>query len=87
MPYINIDIDVEDFYDDLTTSEKRDLIGFLQEDGMLESHHLGTDGTDDVINASPTDFEWIEMINKINEARYRLSAEQEEMLYNLANTL
>ena len=86
MPYINIDIDVEDFYDDLTTSEKRDLITFLQEDGMLDVADVVVD-SEIVQVATPVDFEWLEMIERINKSRYRLTPEQETMLFNLASTL
>jgi hypothetical protein len=86
MPYINIDIDVEDFYDDLTTSEKRDLITFLQEDGMLDVADIVVD-SEVVQVATPVDFEWLEMIERINKSRYRLTPEQETMLFNLASTL
>lgn len=86
MPYINVDIDVEDFYDDLTSGEKRELIAFLQEDGMLDIADVVVD-SEIVQMLSPVDYEWVEMINKINKARYRLTPEQETMLYNLASTL
>ena len=86
MPYINIDIDVEDFYDDLTTAEKRDLITYLQEDGMLDVADIVVD-SEVVQVATPVDFEWLEMIERINKSRYRLTPEQETMLFNLASTL
>jgi hypothetical protein len=79
-----VDIDVEDFYEDLTPGEKLDLIDLLKEDGLLPSD---PDDEDDDGTVSLADIEWAQMIEKINSARYQLTTEQESLLINLAKSL
>ena len=79
-----VDIDVEDFYEDLTPGEKLDLIDLLKEDGLLPSD---PDDEDDDGTVSLADIEWAQMIQKINSARYQLTTEQESLLINLAKSL
>ena len=79
-----VDIDVEDFYEDLTPGEKLDLIELLKEDGLLPSD---PDDEDDDGTVSLADIEWAQLIQKINSARYRLTAEQEVTLIDLAKSL
>ncbi len=79
-----VDIDVEDFYEDLTPGEKLDLIELLKEDGLLPSD---PEDDDEDGTISLADIEWAQMIQKINSARYRLTAEQESMLIDLAKSL
>jgi CxxC motif-containing protein (DUF1111 family) len=79
-----VDIDVEDFYEDLTPGEKLDLIELLKEDGLLPSD---PEDDDEDGTISLADIEWAQMIQKINSARYQLTAEQESMLINLTKSL
>jgi hypothetical protein len=39
------------------------------------------------IEGNLLDYEWIAMMNKINESRYQLTPEQETILINLAKSL
>ncbi len=89
MPYINIDIDVDDFYDELNSWEKQDLIRFLKQDGLLASSRLVEINEDDteVITGNPMDHEWVAMMAKISSNRYQLTPEQEMLLINLAKEL
>lgn len=89
MPYINVDVDVDDFYDDLSSWEKEELIGLLKKDGLLESKSLveWDADEDEAIDGNPIDHAWAEMMNKINESRYQLTPEQETILINLAKSL
>ena len=80
-----VDIDVEDFYEDLTPGEKLDLIDLLKEDGLLPSDPDDDDDEDGTVSLA--DIEWTQMIHKITSSRYRLTAEQESMLINLAKSL
>jgi len=80
-----VDIDVEDFYEDLGTGDKYDLIDLLKQDGLLPSDP--EDDDDDESNVTALDIEWAQMIQKINSSRYQLSAEQELILINLAKSL
>jgi hypothetical protein len=88
MPYIDIDIDVDDFYDGLSRYEKDELINLLEQDGYLEKNQVFCASEEpDGIDGNPIDHEWTEMMNKINDSRYQLTPEQETMLFNLASTL
>jgi hypothetical protein len=91
MAYINVDIDVDDFYDDLSSRDKQELINLLKDDGYLESNRLveaiDDDEDADEFNGSPMDHEWYALINKINKSRYQLTKEQEQLLIDLAKSL
>ena len=90
MAYINVDIDVDDFYDDLSSRDKQELINLLKDDGYLESNRLVEaidDEYDDKFEGSPLDHEWHTMISKINKSRYQLTKEQEQLLIDLAKSL
>jgi len=80
-----VDIDVEDFYEDLTPGEKLDLIDLLKQDGLLPSDPDDDDDEDGTVSLA--DIEWTQMIHKITSSRYRLTTEQESMLINLAKSL
>ena len=86
MTYIQVDIDVDDFYDDLSSRDKQELINLLKDDGYLEKNQL-VEAIDDEFNGSLIDHEWYAMINKINKHRYQLTKEQEQLLIDLAKSL
>lgn len=88
MPYV--DVDVDDFYNLLSSRERDELIGYLEEDGHLKAKGLvdpNNEDTEELLKGNVLDIEWAQLIQKINSARYRLSAEQEAMLVNLAKSL
>jgi hypothetical protein len=85
MAYTYVDVDVDDFYEELTPGEKLDLIDLLKEDGLLPSDPDDDDDEDGTVSLA--DIEWAQMIQKINSSRYQLTAEQESMLINLAKSL
>lgn len=91
MAYIEVDIDVDDFYGDLSSRDKEDLIELLKDEGLLEAKRLvetlDEDEAEDEFEGSPADHEWYAMINKINQSRYQLTDEQEQLLINLAKSL
>jgi hypothetical protein len=89
MAYTYVDVDVDDLYDELSRGEKEDLIDLLKRDGLLDAKRLMDDEDDDDEDGtiSLADIEWVQMIQKINSARYQLTAEQESMLINLAKSL
>ena len=83
MPYINVDIDLEDVYNDLTTYEKSYLVDWLKEDGYIEE--LKT-------NESPSsenykDDDWVETIQKLAKNRHQLTFEEEELIKEISKRL
>jgi hypothetical protein len=85
MAYTYVDVDVDDFYEELTPGEKLDLIDLLKQDGLIPSDPDDDDDEDGTVSLA--DIEWAQMIQKINSSRYQLTAEQESMLINLAKSL
>jgi hypothetical protein len=73
--YVNIelDIDVDEFFDKMTNSEKLEMFDLLLEDGF---------GVDE---ASPhTNWEFTESINKLNNNYHQLTNEEEALIIKLA---
>jgi hypothetical protein len=88
MPYINIDIDLDDVYDDMTSSEKRLMAEWLDTDGYCIVGDIDN-YTDDFIieNQSLEDEFWVEYIKKLFHGRLQLSPEDEETIKQIANKL
>jgi hypothetical protein len=90
MPYVEVDVDVDEFYDRLSIRERDELIDLLKEDGHLEAKKLvvaGEEELEDLMKGNLLDIEWAQVITKINGARYRLSFEQNQVLIDLAKSL
>ena len=88
MPYVNIHIDLDDFYNDMDRSDKRDMAEWLHEDGILESHPNSeirrlVRGDDE----SPGEAELRDNLLKLWNGHYRLSNEDEEIIKKIANKL
>lgn len=90
MAYVEVDVDLDEFYDGLSSWEKDELVENLIKDGykMKDPHEDEDDEDDeDEFEGTPLDHAWRDMIKKINNSRYQLTAEQEELLFNLAKSL
>jgi len=88
MAYVEVDVDLNEFYDDLSSWEKDELVENLIKDGynMKDPNREYEDGEDE-FEGTLLDHAWNDMIKKINNSRYQLTAEQEELLFNLAKSL
>jgi hypothetical protein len=87
MPYVNIHIDVDEFYDELDRHDKKELVKYLEQDGILEQCKVVEFGDLEAKIGSPLDFEWVAMLTKLNESRYQLTPEQETALRQLVKSL
>lgn len=87
MAWINVDIDLDEVYDSMGRHDKELMVEWLREDGYIKDIEVAD--PDDALpeTGSLLDIEWAETINKIVEARYRLTPEQEAMLTDLAKAL
>ena len=87
MAWINVDIDLDNVYDEMGRHEKELMVEWLREDGYIKDVEVSD--TDDVlpVDGNVLDIEWANTINKIIEARYRLTPEQEALLASLAKAL
>lgn len=76
---VDIEVDVEEFYNDCSDKEKEELAKYLIEDGFIpgQSNQVGEDNINDIM--------YKEALNKLYSRRISLSLEEEEFLMNLAN--
>lgn len=79
--YLRMDIDVEDVYDELSTSDKRELAEWLYNDGIVDvppSKNTKTTFMED---------ELIEKMSKIMQSYVRLTQEQIETIEEIYSNL
>lgn len=86
MPYVNIHIDLDDFYNDMDRGDKRDMAEWLHEDGILESHpnteiRRLVRGKEE----SPGEAELRDNLLKLWNTHYQLSNEEEEIIKKIAS--
>jgi hypothetical protein len=76
---VDIDIDVADFYGDCSDREKKELAGYLIEDGFIpgQTEQVGEDNLMDVT--------YKKALNKLYSKRIYLTLEEEQVILNLAN--
>jgi hypothetical protein len=85
MPYIEVDVDVDDFYDELSRWEKQSLVEMLEKDGFCE---LEQEDNEFIIkDPNALDAMWIEDMKKLFHGRLQLSNEDEETIRKIANKL
>lgn len=77
--YIDVDIEIEEFIDELSTWEIEELVDLLRSKGHLN------DVSSPKMNIQ--DIEWSKTIDKLSEARLQLTVEEEELIKNIANKL
>lgn len=78
-----VDVDVDDFYDELDVTEKKDLIDRLIEDNYIKDRDVVTKYNE----TSPAGQIFEEAIDKITANRLQLTLEQEEYIISLAKSL
>ena len=86
MPYVNIHIDLDDFYNDMDRGDKRDMAEWLHEDGILDSHpnteiRRLVRGKEE----SPGEAELRDNLLKLWNTHYQLSNEEEEIIKKIAS--
>lgn len=86
MPYVNIHIDLDEIYDDMDRSDKRNMAEWLHEDGILESHpnteiRRLVRGKEE----SPGEAELRDNLLKLWNTHYQLSNEEEEIIKKIAS--
>ena len=77
-----IDIYVDEFWNECSRSEKNELIDLLVEEGhVIRVPNSSID--DEKQKPSLIEIEWNDIIDKLSNLRQRLSIEEEEMIKNL----
>ena len=88
MSWVRIDVDLDEVYNEMSRTDKRDMAEWLHEDGILGSHpnpEIRTLVRGD--GESPGEFELRNNLLKLWNGHYRLSNEDEEIIKKIANKL
>lgn len=86
MPYLRLHVDLDEIYDDMDRSDKRNMAEWLHEDGILESHPSPeirklVRGKEE----SPGEAELRDNLLKLWNTHYQLSNEEEEIIKKIAS--
>jgi len=88
MPYIRIDVDLDDVYNEMDRHDKRTIVEWLHEDGVLETHpnpEIRKIVRGD--NESQGEKELRDNLTKIWNSYYLLTSEEEEIIKKLSSRL
>jgi len=88
MPYINVHVDLDDIYNDMDRSDKRNMAEWLHEDGVLESHP--NPEIRKIVGGNEESFgekELRDHLTKIWNSYYQLSNEDCEIIKQLVNKI
>jgi hypothetical protein len=79
--YTDVDIEIDEFVDDLTPLEVEELIDYLKEEGYLKNNDLKF-----LINNSENlnDNMWFETCGKLLNNRLQLTNEEQEMIEKIS---
>lgn len=88
MPYVRIDIDLDEIYDEMDRHDKREMAEWLFDDGILSSHpnkkiREMVRGNEE----SQGEKELRDSLTKLWNAYHRLSNEDELLIKQIANKL
>lgn len=88
MPYVRIDIDLDEIYDEMDRHDKREMASWLFDDGVLGSHpnpeiRKLVRGEEESIGEK----EFKDALEKLWNAYHRLSNEDELLIKQIANKL
>ncbi len=75
-----LEIEVDDFYSECSSSEKEELVDLLKDDGYLKDEVITTESTQTYM-----DDEFDIALSKLSANRLVLSVEEEELIKKIAN--
>ena len=78
MPYIDIDIDVDDFISSCSSREKENLVKDLAEEGYKyeDGQTINSPNVDDI--------EWTEILDKLKKIRFMMDSEDEAIIKRIS---
>lgn len=79
MTYINVKVDLEEIYDDLSRNEKMNLVGWLGYDGLIDGHCESSN----TINDGLINGEFMESCVKLGRSYYQMSQEDVNLIIGL----
>ena len=88
MPYINVHVDLDDIYDEMSSSDKRDIAEWLHEDGILNKHP--NTEIRRLVRGDEESFDEKELrddLTKLWNGHYQLTIEDQEIIKQIANKL
>lgn len=88
MPYVRIDIDLDEIYDEMDRHDKREMASWLFDDGVLGSHpnpEIRKLVRDEEESYGEKEFK--DALNKLWNAYHRLSDEEELLIKQIADRL
>jgi hypothetical protein len=87
MPYVNVEVDLDDIYDELSSWDKNELAEKLAKDGhcILEAEDYEDEFK--IENPNVLDEMWCDIVKKLFHGRIQLSLEDEETITKIANKL
>lgn len=88
MPYVRINVDLDEIYAEMDRHDKREMASWLFDDGVLGSHpnpeiRKLVRGENDSLGEK----EFKDVLYKLWDAYHRLSNEDEELIKQIANKL
>ena len=87
MAYIEVDIDVDDFYDEMSSFDKQSMAEMLERDGFCTLDDEDEEDNFVIDDPNAFDEEWIKIMKKIFHGRLQLSNEDEEIIKAIANKI
>ena len=88
MPYININVDLDEIYDEMTRYDKEEMAEWLLDDGILENHK--NLNIRKLVRGNEESFDEEQFRNNLTKLWsnfYQLSNEDEEIIKIIANKL
>jgi hypothetical protein len=83
MPYINVDIDLDNVYNSLSSFEMGSLVNWLKEDGYIEEPEVNEFPSSETYK----DDDWVETIQKLAKNRHQLTLDEEEQIKEISKRL
>ena len=88
MSWVRIDVDLDEVYNEMSRTDKRDMAEWLHEDGILGSHpnpeiRKIVRGDEE----SPGEFDFRNDLTKLWNGHYQLTIEDQEIIKQIANKL
>ena len=87
MAYIEVDIDVDGLYDEMSSWEKQSMAEWLEKDGFCTLGDKDEEDNWTIEDPNAFDEMYIEDIKKLFHGRLQLSNEDEETIKKIANKL
>ena len=88
MPYVRIDVDLDEIYDEMDRHDKREMASWLFDDGVLGSHP--NPEIRKLVRGEEESYgekEFKDALNKLWNAYHRLSDEEELLIKQIADRL